>query len=53
MLLLCLVPLPSWPKPLSPHAGTWPAAVSARPSKPPAAIAVTISPLGSFTLTGM
>src|SRR5450759_5740027 len=53
MLLLAMVPLPSWPKPFKPQASTWPVEVSARLCCPPPAMAVTVVPEGRLTATGM
>src|SRR5450759_5065869 len=53
VLLLVLVPLPSWPKTLFPQASTWPVEVSARLWTPPAAMAVTVVPEGRRTATGV
>src|SRR2546430_10196398 len=50
--LLVVVPLPSCPDELLPHARTEPVDVRARPKPPPAARAVTIVPLGRLTGTG-
>src|SRR5450759_2655880 len=53
VLLLVVVPLPSWPYVLQPQASTWPVEVSARLWLVPPAIAVTVVPEGRLTATGM
>src|ERR1700680_1087149 len=53
MLLLFMVPWPSWPELLRPQASTWPVEVNARPWPPPAAMAVTTGPEGRLTWTGV
>src|ERR1700693_704535 len=52
VLLLLVVPLPSWPIVLSPQASIWPVEVSAR-LWPPLAIAVTVVPEGRLATTGV
>src|SRR5450756_2184673 len=52
MLLMVVVPLPSWPLLLLPQASTWPVEVSARLLSP-AAMAVTVVPEGRLTATGV
>src|SRR5450759_2176754 len=53
MLLLVVVPLPSWPELFKPQARTWPVEVSARLWSPPPAMAVTVVPEGRLTATGV
>src|SRR5450759_144027 len=53
VLLSVVVPLPSWPLPLSPQASTWPVEVSARLWRLPPAMAVTAVPEGRLTATGV
>jgi len=49
VLLLGVVPLPSWPSELEPQASTWPVEVSARLWYKPQATAVTAVPEGRLT----
>src|SRR5450759_433287 len=51
VLLLVVVPLPSWPEPLRPQASTWPPDVSARGWYGPPATAATVVPAGRLTWT--
>src|SRR5450759_2682257 len=53
VLLLVVVPLPSWPWTLEPQARTWPLEVSARLWLEPPAMPVTVVPEGRLTATGM
>src|SRR5450759_5273975 len=53
VLLLVVVPLPSWPSRLRPQASTWLAEVRAKLWEKPPAIAVTVVPEGRLTATGM
>src|SRR5450759_1008494 len=53
LMLLALLPLPSWPKVLQPQASTCPPEVSARLWLPPPAMAVTVVPEGRLTATGV
>src|SRR5262249_25397633 len=47
-----LLPLPSWPLTLLPHASAWPSLASASVWKQPIRAEVTVTPGGSWTLTG-